>query len=250
MESSIKVKLLIFSSVLLLFTATNPLHIQALQSSSKKSASLFESISKVWQAVDTTSTQDYYLFAVRAKRGSTMEVGVLSKWFPFSKASAVGRALKTNSRGGKEDLCIQIAIIQILILVLWHYISNTRSGSSFMTKHWTVSRHNLAQGRIYTLLTSSLSHCDPLHLFMNLFVFIQVAMGLLPSVMQRFECKLFLLASGIFSASTSVLVNNFLLGRRGKKNRNNCCVRWIYFCNVLNKLNIIYHFFLSCLSLL
>ena len=208
-------RLTIYTTVLLLLFATNPLHLQAFQKATSKSSTLYNTFASLYSSVTTTSHQNYFLFSIQHKRSApaTLNVGVLSQWVPVSTSSFLGKALKSKSRGGKEDVIIQISTVHSIILIGWLFLGSTHRGASFMARHFVASRNNLSQGRIYTLITSSFSHADPLHLVFNIFMFFQVGRVVLPSLMSRFELKMFLLASSLFSGSVSVLVNNFVLKR-------------------------------------
>ena len=208
---------LIFSSLLILLIATNPLHLHKWKKSSPN-FSVLHSFSTLFRSVDTISTQDYYVFAVRNKRSasSTLDLGIVSHWFPISKTGALGRVLKSRSRGGKEDVFLTVATVNVVVLLLWWYMSRTEHGTTFMAKHWTASRYNLQHGRVYTLFTSCISHADFIHLLFNLFLFYQITQVVLPNIMSRWECFMFLIAAGTFASSISVLVNNFILHQRSQ----------------------------------
>jgi len=217
MPSSLTTRVALFWAAVALLVATNPLHITAMKNlSSSTTASYKDQFFKLWLSMDNKSTQDYYLFSIRNTRTSPSfrEVGLATKWFKIKKTGMLGRLFKTRALGGKEDPFLAVATLTLVILIMWWYMSRHSDGANFMSRHLTASRHNLENGRLYVLWTSSISHADPIHLLFNLYLFQSLYNTVFPAVMSSGELCIFLFASGVFAAAISVLFNTFLLGKR------------------------------------
>lgn len=215
-SSSLTTRVGFFLALLCALIATNPLYIKSFQSSSQSSGTLLNRFTTAWSSVTTKSTQNYILFSVRNKRtiSTQREIGLLTQWFAISKESIPGQMLHTKASSGREDPFVQAFTLNVVILLFWTFMSRRADGEYFMTRHFTASRSNLASGRIYTLLTSAFSHSSVMHLFWNLLMLFNVLTSVYPATMTRFELLCFTVASGVFASSTSVLINNFVRGRR------------------------------------
>jgi len=71
----------------------------------------------------------------------------------------------------KWDRILWILIaLNVAVFILWHQVGTSRSGLRFMMDHFLVSGANVADGRVWTLLTSCFSHRDATHLLVNMLV--------------------------------------------------------------------------------
>jgi len=101
--------------------------------------------------------------------------------------------------GGRSSPHEGFAIACVVVFVLWQTLSE-----GFMVRHFACSPSAMRSWRVWTLLSSSISHCDPLHLLHNLASLFAVA----PQLAARVPCRevaQFILSSALASALASLL---------------------------------------------
>tara|TARA_B100000780_G_C21044415_1_gene419256 strand:- start:40 stop:1068 length:1029 start_codon:yes stop_codon:yes gene_type:complete len=246
MAHSLYKRIGIFLAILTALIVSNPLHLKAIKKIGGK-ASFTESISNVFHQINNKSTQNYYLFSVKNTKTRGREIGCVTQWFQIDKNGFLGRVTKTRASHGNEDPYLIIFTINLTVLLFWSYM-NRGYEPLWMSRHFTASRNNCSQGRIYTLLTSAISHADPLHFLVNCNLFYHVYNASYPTFMNQTELFLFLTSAGIFASSTSVLINNFVLKRRVELlGFSGCCYALLTFVIIKNPL-IKWYFFGMTLS--
>ena len=63
-----------------------------------------------------------------------------------------------------------IILVNVLVFLAWVWQTNTTPEPIFMIDHFLVSWEHLAEGRVWTLLTSVFSHNMFWHILLNMFV--------------------------------------------------------------------------------
>ena len=212
----------LFLSLVLALVATNPLHLeQALPPSAVRALGM--------DARLHPAATNYLVFGVSAtsrRAGATVEIGVCTAWFPLGtrRDSSLAAFLSSSSPDGKYDSVttspnpvVLIVLCSVLLFLAWQLVPYPES--AVLSRHFCVSAESLAQGRLWTLVTSALSHADSMHLLFNLIFFIQAAQGSaavprlrLGSSSATFSA--FAVGAAMFSSAASILVNRVLLGRR------------------------------------
>jgi len=133
--------------------------------------SLPNSLSKLRDRMCVTSYDNHVFFTI-ARCGGKRYLGLLGMWcswprLPLLEASATPRSFVLDDQ--------QVLVgLNICVFLLWMC-----APFGFMTRHFTISRQNLEQGRVHTLITAGWSHMDLPHLILNLMSLVSSAQLLL-----------------------------------------------------------------------
>lgn len=109
-----------------------------------------------------------------------------------------------------DSIVPYIIFLNIFVFLLWYILAPT--GSGFMAQNFVVSWSLLAEGRIWTLITSVFSHNYFFHIFVNLYVLFGFGL-VLESVLGTSRFLIFYLIAGVAASFSHSLVSAFLLGR-------------------------------------
>lgn len=104
-----------------------------------------------------------------------------------------------NASGGTWAPHEAFGVACLVVFALWHVLPE-----GVMWRHFTTSPSALRSGRVWTLLTAAVSHCEPIHLLHNLLSIFAVA----PQLAARVPCRELaelLLASALASSCASLL---------------------------------------------
>ena len=113
--------------------------------------------------------QNYGIISISNYRDKT-RIGILGAWYTLNPYIATFFRARVNS--AQWDPVVALILMQIVVFAIC-----TALGSSFQVwigQHLTASSNNLAHGRVWTLITSTINHNGGLHIFFNLNVFSQV----------------------------------------------------------------------------
>jgi membrane associated rhomboid family serine protease len=94
-----------------------------------------------------------------------------------------------------------ILVLNIIVFLMW----NTLGESDFMAQNFLVSWTALAEGRIWTLVTSEFSHIDFWHIFVNMYVFYMFGSVLESALGTRVFLNFYLTACIVSSISHSLI---------------------------------------------
>ncbi len=117
-----------------------------------------------------------------------------------------------DSKRFRPILVPSIICLNILVFVAWKFFGS--ESESPMTENFLVSWDALAEGRIWTLLTSVFSHNMLLHIFVNMFVLNSFG-TLLEMILGRRSFLSFYLLAGILSSLSHCLVSLLFLDAPG-----------------------------------
>ena len=106
----------------------------------------------------------------------------------------------------------KIVTINIMIFLLWNIYGMINP--EFMINNFLVSWNSLAQGRIWTLLTSVFSHNMFLHIFINMFVFLNFGV-VVENILGPTRFLIFYLIAGMIGSLVHSLVCAFVLNQPG-----------------------------------
>ncbi len=102
--------------------------------------------------------------------------------------------------------------INVAVFVAWLASGSSAALRRFMVLNFLVSPAHLAQGRVWTLLTSVFSHAELWHLVFNMVVLVSFGQ-VLEWIMGTRRFVLFYLAAGIFSSLSHCLTSALILGQ-------------------------------------
>lgn len=157
---------------------SSSVEIQEAQSWARQAVSAWQELT-----IALLAESDSYLIARAGRyRGETF-LGCFGCWLPvpalpFTIADQLGpcaRALCTGGFAAHESF----ALLCLVVFALWHILPH-----GLMYRHFTASLAGLRAGRAWTLLTSAISHSDPLHLAHNLVSLFSIA----PQLAARARC--------------------------------------------------------------
>ena len=153
--------------LLLALVATNPLHLeQALPQSAVRTLGMDTRLHP--------AATNYLVFGVSTashRAGATVELGIATVWLPLGtrRDSSLAAFLSSSSPDGKHDAVtttpnpvVVIVICNVLLFLAWQLVPYPES--AVLSRHCMASAHNLAAGRLWTLVTSFISHADSIHL--------------------------------------------------------------------------------------
>lgn len=111
----------------------------------------------------------------------------------------------------KSSLIRAIILVNVGVFLAWNY-AFYQGNLEFMAKHFLVSWQALAQGRLWTILTSVFSHNAFLHIFINMFVLHSFGTIIIQIVGRKSFLKFFLIA-GLGGSFLHAFTSAFLLDR-------------------------------------
>jgi membrane associated rhomboid family serine protease len=213
-------RLSIFAVVLAVLAATNPASLDTATSAEQEPALFGFSLGNFFNARKRENVQNYILFTVKTAKLTSSEssfypdprvkLGALNNWVDLPPGSGAFFAPRGQSSDAADPV-VAILVVNLVIFTCWQ-LANGGWEVDIMRHHFTASTRNLASGRVWTLLTASLSHADPWHLLMNLVVFEQVSSLVYPQLLDRVEFVTLLLSAGVVASLTSLFVNRGLRG--------------------------------------
>ena len=167
------------------------------------------------------AAKNYVLFAVSASRkGGDVELGAATIWLDVGNPnhSTLAAMLSPDTSTEAVDPCVAVVLINVVIFLAWQ--CTPYPASQALQRHTTASADNLAAGRLWTLITSSVSHTDPMHLLCNLVFFTQAFRTSVAIKRHHLSASspatfwAFFAAAAVFSAATSIVINRVMMGRR------------------------------------
>jgi len=111
-----------------------------------------------------------------------------------------------NNAFNDQDVLWWIIGINVFIFLMWQYFSTTNRGSKFMIDNFTISIHNLKEGRVWTLLTSTFSQKEFFHLVFNMITLYFVGGRMLEVLGRSRFLKLYIIG-GLCSTAATVAIS-------------------------------------------